>query len=235
MASPISSASTAAAAAAKTAANLEAEITEARESSVSDFNDFLTLLTSQLKNQDPLQPLDSTQFVEQLASFSAVEQQVGTNEKLSRLVAQGNAQEIGQLGGWIGQTVDARGALYSLGTDGLKVDIPEQTGAISVEAIITDAKGDTVTRVPVEDASAPFVWTGEKANGQTASPGLYGVSFAYDFENSASTRADASASGLVTEARIDEDGPLLILDTGARIRPSDIAALRLSDAPQTEG
>jgi len=235
MASPLSSLTTAAATTDTSAARLEAEIAEARESSVSDFNDFLTLLTSQLKNQDPLQPLDSTQFVEQLASFSAVEQQVGTNEKLSRLVAQGNAQEIGQLGGWIGQTVDARGALYSLGSDGLAVDVPEQTGAISVEAIIVDSDGDAVARVPVADASVPFVWSGEKANGQTASPGLYGVSFAYDFENSASTRVDASASGKVTEARIDDDGPLLILDNGARIRPSDVAALRLADVAGAEG
>ena len=218
MASPLSSLTTAAATTDTSTARLEAEIAEARESSVSDFNDFLTLLTSQLKNQDPLQPLDSTQFVEQLASFSAVEQQVGTNEKLSRLVAQGNAQEIGQLGGWIGLTVD----------------VPDRTGAISVEAIIVDSDGDAVARVPVEDASVPFVWSGEKANGQTASPGLYGVSFAYDFENSASTRVDASASGKVTEARIDDDGPLLILDNGARIRPSDVAALRLADVAGTE-
>ncbi len=232
MTTPLTSttAATAATAATNTTnAALEAEINEARESTVSDFTDFLTLLTAQLKNQDPLQPLDSTQFVEQLASFSAVEQQVGTNEKLSRLVAQGNAQEIGQLGGWIGQTVDARNAVFPLGSDGLTVDVPSQPDAISVEAIITDSDGDTVIRVPVEDPSKPFVWSGNKEDGQLSAPGNYGVSFAYQFENRSATRIDASSSGRIVEARVDEVGPLLILENGGRIRPSDISALRLSE------
>jgi len=212
-----------------TTAGLEAELDEARESSVSDFTDFLTLLTAQLRNQDPLQPLDSTQFVEQLASFSAVEQQVGTNEKLSRLVSQGEAQEVGQLGTWIGQTVDARDALYALSGDGLTVDVPEQVGATSVEAIIRDSNGSTVARVEVEDPSQPFTWSGERDNGQQASPGNYGVAFAYQFENATPTQIEASSSGRVTEARIDSEGALLILDTGARIRPGDVSALRLSE------
>jgi len=211
---------------------LESEIAEAREKSVSDFNDFLTLLTAQLKNQDPQAPLDSTQFVEQLASFSAVEQQVGTNEKLSRLVAQGQAQEIGQLSSWIGQTVDARQGSYTLGTDGITVDVPSQAGALTVEAIVVDSDGETVAKVLVEDPSAPFTWSGEKTSGQLASPGQYGIAFAYTFENGEPTRIDPAASGRVTEARIDEDGPLLLLDNGMRVRPSDIEVLRLADEPE---
>lgn len=215
------------------ATRLESEITEARESSVSDFNDFLTLLTAQLKNQDPLQPLDSTQFVEQLASFSAVEQQVGTNEKLSRLVQQGAAEEIGALSGWIGQTVEARSALYPLSGDGLTVDIPSQPDATSVEAIIQDGDGHTVARVPVTDPSVPFVWSGEGENGQRASPGDYGVSFAFDFDNRSPTRIEASAAGRVVEARIDGEGALLILDSGARIRPGGVESLHESTDGET--
>ncbi len=217
-----------------TSARLEAEIAEARESSVSDFNDFLSLLTAQLRHQDPLQPLDSTQFVEQLASFSAVEQQVNTNDKLSRLVAQGEAEEIGSLGGWIGQTVEARDAVFALGSEGLSVAVPSQPDAISVEAIITDADGDPVARVPVADPSEPFVWTGELEGNKRAAPGDYAVAFAYQFEDRSPTRIDAEGSGRVTEARIDADGPLLILDNGARIRPENVSALRLGeerDAP----
>jgi flagellar basal-body rod modification protein FlgD len=212
-----------------TASRLESEISEARESSVSDFTDFLTLLTAQLKNQDPLQPLDSTQFVEQLASFSAVEQQVGTNEKLSRLVAQGAAQEVGELGGWIGQTVDARKASYTLDADGLTVAVPEQAGATLVEAIVTDASGDTVARLPVADTSVPFVWTGEREGGQRAAPGAYSVAFAYEFEGRAPVRIEPESAGRVVEARIDTEGALLILDTGARVRPGDVEALRLAE------
>lgn len=61
-----------------------------------DFNAFLSLLTAQVRHQDPLAPLDSTQFVEQLATFSALEQQVRTNEHLEAigaLIASGGLTE----------------------------------------------------------------------------------------------------------------------------------------------
>src|SRR5688572_32958323 len=51
-----------------------------------DYTDFLTLLTAQLKNQDPLSPMDATQFTQQLVQFSAVEQQINGNKKLDQLI-----------------------------------------------------------------------------------------------------------------------------------------------------
>src|SRR5882762_3413381 len=52
----------------------------------SNFNTFLTMLTTQLKNQDPLSPLDTSQFTQQLVSFSEVEQQINTNMNLQQLI-----------------------------------------------------------------------------------------------------------------------------------------------------
>jgi flagellar basal-body rod modification protein FlgD len=60
---------------------------QARSAFSEDFDTFLTLLTAQVENQDPLAPLDSTQFVEQLATFSALEQQVTTNDHLEKIAA----------------------------------------------------------------------------------------------------------------------------------------------------
>ncbi|WP_412057584.1 flagellar hook assembly protein FlgD [Bartonella sp. DGB2] len=67
-----------------------------------DFNTFVKLLTAQLKNQDPTKPMDSTQFVSQLASFSAVEQAMKTNEWLSMLLA---SNQVANAGGYIGKYV----------------------------------------------------------------------------------------------------------------------------------
>lgn len=64
-----------------------------------DFQAFLTLLIAQLKNQDPTKPMDSTQFVSQLASFSAVEQQVASNTKLDQLLASNNLSQAGSIVG----------------------------------------------------------------------------------------------------------------------------------------
>lgn len=74
-----------------------------------DYNNFLTLLTTQLKHQDPLSPMDTTQFVQQLVQFSQVEQSITTNKKLDSLISlSGNNQAVGALG-YIGKTIESNG------------------------------------------------------------------------------------------------------------------------------
>ena len=75
---------------------------KAAQTSTLDYNSFLTLLISQMKNQDPLNPQDPTQYVSQLASFSAVEQQINTNAKLDSLLS---GSSIAQAEGLIGKTM----------------------------------------------------------------------------------------------------------------------------------
>ena len=70
-----------------------------------NFNTFLTLITSQLQNQDPLSPMDSTQFTQQLVQFSAVEQQINGNKKLDQLIGlQSTANAYGAVG-FVGTTI----------------------------------------------------------------------------------------------------------------------------------
>ena len=207
---------------------VDSAVGEARETALSDFNDFLTLLTAQLKHQDPLAPLDSTQFVEQLASFAAVEQQVGSNQKLARLIEQGTSDEISRLSGWIGQTVDAESALFQLGEDAISVDIPVDDAAVTIEAKITNEAGDEIASFPVDGSTEKFEWSGELANQRQAAPGNYGISFSYAYEDQKERLVEAGASGQVVEARVDRDGPILILQSGAVVRPSDVNALRVS-------
>ena len=70
-----------------------------KTSSTIDYESFLKLLIAQLKNQDPTKPVESTQFVSQLASFSAVEQQVATNNRLDQLLTASNLAQAGALVG----------------------------------------------------------------------------------------------------------------------------------------
>ncbi len=69
----------------------------------SDYTTFLKMLTTQMQNQDPLNPIESTDFAIQLATFSGVEQQVQTNQLLSGLAAQFSLLGMAQLSGWVGQ------------------------------------------------------------------------------------------------------------------------------------
>src|ERR1700712_1251997 len=79
-----------------------------------NFDTFLQLLTTQLKNQNPLDPLDTNQFTEQLVQFSSVEQQLKTNDFLSTLVSNNSNSINSNAVGYIGKTVAASGVRSEL-------------------------------------------------------------------------------------------------------------------------
>src|SRR3954447_25493927 len=80
----------------------------------SNFTTFLTLLTTQLKNQNPLDPLDTNQFTQQLVQFAGVEQQLKTNDELSSLIAAQQATQSTQALSFVGRTAVVDGTTTSL-------------------------------------------------------------------------------------------------------------------------
>src|SRR5918996_4661778 len=116
-----------------------------------DYDMFLRLMTAQLKNQDPLQPLDGTEFVAQLAQFSSVEQQIKTNERLDSLLGAltRSAAEVSL--GFLGRTVETASSKVHL-----EVGVPAsfafevQKPAAKAVAVVTDADGVEVRTFDVE-------------------------------------------------------------------------------------
>jgi flagellar basal-body rod modification protein FlgD len=102
-----------------------------------DYNAFLRLLITQLKNQDPTQPMDSGQFMSQLASFSSVEQGIQTNQKLDSLLA---ASSLAQADGVIGHTVTS--------ADGSVSGVVSSVKITSDGALATLADGGTLLLGP---------------------------------------------------------------------------------------
>src|ERR1700750_1940019 len=78
---------------------------DARGQLSSNFSTFLTLLTTQLKNQDPTSPMDSNQFTQQLVMYSQVEQQISTNDNLKTLISQGSSSAATLAAGYLGKKV----------------------------------------------------------------------------------------------------------------------------------
>ena len=78
------------------------------------FDQFLTLLTTQLQNQNPLDPLDTNQFTQQLVQFAGVEQQLKTNSQLEALVTQGKSQSVPAAAGFVGMKLIADGSTSTL-------------------------------------------------------------------------------------------------------------------------
>ena len=192
----------------------------------SDFQSFLQLLTAQLRNQDPLSPLDSTQFVEQLASFSAVEQQIATNSKLDALAERLGVSAIDEASQWIGKDVEATsGAAHFEGAP-LSYLVPAGDVGTSTEITVSDYAGNIVYREETDNQRREFTWRGETAEGATAPNGDYRVSVNRYDENGLIGTEQPIAFTRVVQARFEDSGVQLVLENGAIVSPAEISALR---------
>jgi flagellar basal-body rod modification protein FlgD len=144
---------------------------------VDNFNTFLSLLTTQLKNQDPLSPMDSTQFTQQLVQMSGVEQQLLTNDLLKQ-VAGNTGTGISTAVGLIGKQVRAvsDNAQLANGKADWTYNLPADAGTLSIEVV--DANG-RVVHAENADAAAmkagdhDFSWNGKDMTGTKAPDGVY--------------------------------------------------------------
>lgn len=143
-----------------------------------DFSQFLTLLTTQLQNQDPLNPMDSTEFTNQLVQFSQVEQAINTNQKLDGLVSMQLASLPSMALGYVGMDVMYRGAdLNYDGATPVKINYALSENAARAQVKVFDEKNNLVYTKDVDNSTGQqeFVWNGELSNGSKATAGTYAV------------------------------------------------------------
>jgi len=150
-----------------------------RTSLVSNFETFLSLLTAQLKNQDPLSPLDSNEFTAQLTQMTGVEQQLLTNDLLTSLLA---AQQGGGLGGatsYIGKNATAAFSATRLDEGEARWSYELGASASSATLQVLDSAGKVVWSGPAPERSTgthDFVWDGKTtAGGQLPDGGVYSL------------------------------------------------------------
>ncbi|MCZ4280520.1 flagellar hook assembly protein FlgD [Kiloniella laminariae] len=142
----------------------------------STFDMFLKLLTTQLKNQDPLNPTDNNEFVNQLTQFSQTEAALNTNTKLDSLIAlQGNSQLSSALG-YVGNVIKADSIVLNLDDSGADIAYALTGNSAKTEIKIIDATGKTV-RVLNGSLTAgqhEIHWDGNDESGNPLEKGLYG-------------------------------------------------------------
>ena len=175
----------------------------------SNFNDFLSLLTTQLQNQDPTSPLDTNQFTSQLVQFTSVAEQINTNSTLGQLLTSSVAQQLDQATNLVGQTVKISGGTLPLQNSSAQVDF-QPTSAGPVQLTIADANGNTVQTATVNANSGSNTWTwdGKSASGTTAPDGAYTVNVT---ENGASV--PFQSVGTVTGAQQSNHAVQLMFGT----------------------
>src|SRR5690242_17407605 len=145
-----------------------------------EMNEFLTLLTAQLKNQDPTNPTDPTQFVAQLAQFSTVEQLTKGNTTLNTISQSLSGMALGQYAGMVGKTVMSNATSVTTPASGT-VSAP-MTFAVSskslsnVQVQVTNSSGTVVNTIPVSNTSGSLTFTGTDSKGNPLAAGTYTLS-----------------------------------------------------------
>lgn len=193
-----------------------------------DYQSFLKLLTAQLRNQDPLAPMDATQFITQLAQFSTVEQGMQTNQTLTQLLETLKASSARFDMAYLGRTVDASADVAGLAEGGLTVAYAVDPAATEVRIDILDLDGKVVRSLPGETGSGrhELRWDGSLADGGSAPDGGYRIRVVA--RNAAGDPLDAATvvTDRVREIRQVDGGSLFVLDGGATVRAEDILGIR---------
>lgn len=191
----------------------------------SDFQTFLTMLTVQMQNQDPLNPIESSDYAVQLATFSGVEQQVKTNDLLESLATQMGLMGMSELAGWVGMEARAAAPAWYDGEPVTVAPNPVQ-GADQTILVAYDSSGQEVLRQTIPVSTDPIEWTGLDASGTPLPSGLY--SFELESYNSGSLLSSDQVEvySRIVEAQGTSSGTVLVLEGGSTIGTADVTALR---------
>ena len=192
----------------------------------SDFETFIKMLTTQAEYQDPLEPIDSSEYAAQLAQFSMVEQQVLSNDLLTALANQLGSGTMGQMAGWIGMEGRTTAPVQFDGSPITVLPNPP-IGAQEMTLVAYDTQGREVNRSALPASAEPVVWAGVQQNGQPVNAGLY----RFEVEATGTGGIALPATQASTYARIVEVQNLgsearVIFAGGAEAPAAAVTALR---------
>lgn len=192
----------------------------------SDFDTFLRMLTAQIRNQDPLNPMQSTEFATQLATFSGVEQQVRTNDLLTSLAARIGQSGLGQLANWIGMEVQTTAPVAFDGAP-VRLALDPPAGADRAELVVRDQHDNEVARSTITPLPATPEWVGMTAEGVPLPAGEYHLHVESWAGEVALPSRPVAHYAQVDEARSNPDGTITLGLAGGGTTPAAaVTALR---------
>ncbi|HWA90447.1 MAG TPA: flagellar hook assembly protein FlgD [Rhizomicrobium sp.] len=196
-----------------TSNTLNSAQSQASQQLAGNFDTFLKLLTTQLQNQDPMSPMDSNEFTQQLVQFSSVEQQINTNDNLQSLIALSLSQQASASVNYIGHSVvmtSGKGALQNG-----QVDWTYNLSAPSAGTTLTvkDANGTVVYSGAggAAQGNNDFAWDGEDMNGNQLPDGQYTLSVAATASDGTAITSTVASKAIVTAVDMSGTTPMLVL------------------------
>lgn len=207
------------------------QMANSRSTIADNFDTFLSILTTQLKNQNPMDPLDTNQFTAQLVQFTGVEQQLKTNEFLETLMLSGQNTAKSDAVSYIGKEVTSSGKTGELtGNDAAFWAFSASANAANATITIKDAKGQTVYNQtgPLPIGPGTFRWDGKGSDGTMKPNGLYTIDIQGKDANGKDVKISTASIGIVTA--VDFTGEVPILTVGSRqVSISDVTDVRIPD------
>lgn len=193
----------------------------------SDFDTFLKLLTTQIRNQDPLEPADATAYTAQLATFSNVEQAVQTNQLLSQMIARLDSQQVTGAADWLGMEIRHSGPVGHVGGS-TRLHTAINATADRAELVVVDANGREIARHAIDPDGQTIAWPAE-GRGEAVPAGAYELRVESWAGAQALDPTPVSHYATVQEVVMGKEGSELILPGGVRL---PIAALESIRRPQ---
>ena len=178
-----------------------------------NFQSFLQLLTTQLQNQNPLDPLDTNQFTQQLVEFAGVQQQLNTNDSLATLVSLQQATQSSEALSYVGKTATVTGNTAAMSNSEAvwALSVPS---ASTVDISIASSTGQTVY-TGTYDVSAgnnqPFEWNGVGTDGTQYPDGNYTLSATAKDSSGNTVAVTTAVGGVVSSVNLTQSPPLLTI------------------------
>jgi len=193
----------------------------------SDYTTFLRMLTVQMQNQDPLNPMAASDFAVQLATFANVEQATQTNQLLSALLSRSG---LADLGNWVGMEARVHGSAWFEGTP-LSLAPDPALGATAVTLIVRDANGAIVDSRSLDPALTDYQWDGRGTDGSELPEGRYTFEIESRRDGELVDTAPVAIYLPVREARIEGGVSYLVLPGGFLVESQAVTGLRQPRTP----
>jgi flagellar basal-body rod modification protein FlgD len=202
--------------------------TSASQQLAGNFDTFLQLLTTQLQNQDPLSPLDTNQFTQQLVEFAGVEQQVDMNTNMQTLISMQQTTEATSALQLVGSTVTVSGnnATLSNATSTPATWSLTTTTPATAQVTVTSSVGTTVYTgsLALNAGTQSFKWSGQGNNGQTWPDGTYTLSVTATGANGQAVNVSSQVQGVVSGVNLSTSPPTLTV-AGQSVQVSQVTSI----------
>ncbi|HEY0911692.1 MAG TPA: flagellar hook capping FlgD N-terminal domain-containing protein [Bradyrhizobium sp.] len=178
-----------------------------------NFQSFLQLLTTQLQNQNPLSPLDTNQFTQQLVEFAGVQQQLNTNDSLATLVSLQQATQATEALSYVGKTATVSGNTATM-TNSQAVWAVSVPNASTMDASIASSTGQTVFTGTYQVAAGnnqPFEWNGVGTDGTKYPDGNYTMTATAKDSGGNTVAVTTAVGGVVSSVDLTQSPPLLTI------------------------